>query len=99
MYSVCYAPEGGLIATAHLDGTVRIWQADEMLLRTQFQVNGQFELRSHEFFAGRALAGHGRDGWQCRGVGSVDCQETCGMAAGIRAMSTRSASVATPELS
>ncbi len=40
MYTVCYAPEGGLIATAHLDGTVRIWQADEMLLRTQFQVNG-----------------------------------------------------------
>ena len=38
MYAVCYAPEGGVIATAHLDGMVRIWQADEMLLRTQFQV-------------------------------------------------------------
>ena len=31
-----------MIATAHLDGTVRIWQADEMLLRTRFRVKGRF---------------------------------------------------------
>ena len=49
MYTVCYAPEGGLIATAHLDGTVRIWQADEMLLRTQFQVNGSMRFGAMSF--------------------------------------------------
>jgi WD40 repeat protein len=42
MYAVCYASEGGLIATAHLDGTVRVWQADNMHLRTQFTVQGRF---------------------------------------------------------
>jgi hypothetical protein len=38
MYAVRYAPEGGLIATAHIGGGVRIWQADGMLLRTHFAV-------------------------------------------------------------
>ena len=33
---------GGVIATAHLDGAVRIWQADEMRLRTQFSMTGMF---------------------------------------------------------
>ncbi len=42
MYTVCHAPEGGLLATAHLQGTVRVWQADQMALRTQFQVDGRF---------------------------------------------------------
>ncbi len=47
--TVCYAPEGGLIATAHLDGTVRIWQADELLLRTQFHVNGSMRFGAMSF--------------------------------------------------
>ncbi len=45
MYAVCYAPEGGLIATAHLDGTIRVWQADLMLLRTRFQADGCWRSR------------------------------------------------------
>ena len=38
MVSVCYAPYGGLVATAHLDGMVRVWQADDLLLRAEFKV-------------------------------------------------------------
>ena len=42
MYAVCCAAEGELIATAHLDGWVRIWNAEPMRLRTRFQVAGRF---------------------------------------------------------
>jgi WD domain, G-beta repeat len=60
---VCYALQGGLIATAHLDGIVRIWQADEMLLRTQFQVNSHFIYGSMSFSPdGLWLATGARDG-------------------------------------
>ena len=41
MYTVCYSPDGSL-ATAHLDGTVRIWESEEMQLRCQFRVEGRF---------------------------------------------------------
>ena len=62
MFSVCFAPEGGLIATAHLDGLVRIWQADEMLLRKQFQVGGWGYGRVSFSPDGLWLAGGVRDG-------------------------------------
>jgi RNA polymerase sigma factor (sigma-70 family) len=42
MFAVCYAPEGEVIATAHLDGTVRIWQADDMVMRRAFPVHNWF---------------------------------------------------------
>ncbi len=42
MYTVCYAPQGGLLATAHLDATVHVWQADRMTLQSQFAVDGRF---------------------------------------------------------
>jgi WD40 repeat protein len=41
-YTVCYAPHGGVFATAHLDGTVRIWNAEPVRLQTTFQVPGRF---------------------------------------------------------
>ena len=41
MYTVCYASDGSL-ATAHLDGVVRIWDSAEMQLRSQFAVEGRF---------------------------------------------------------
>jgi hypothetical protein len=63
IYSVCFAPQGDLIATAHLDGTVRIWQADEMLLRTQFDVKGRFLYGAMVFSPdGLWLATGARDG-------------------------------------
>jgi len=42
MYTVCYSPEGDLLATAHLNGEVWIWQADTMQPRMKFQVQGRF---------------------------------------------------------
>jgi RNA polymerase sigma factor (sigma-70 family) len=42
MFAVRYAPDGGAIATAHLDGKVRIWQADDMVLRRVFAVPNWF---------------------------------------------------------
>jgi len=43
MYAVCYAPHGGLFATAHLiAGDVRIWKADDMALVKKFRVPGGF---------------------------------------------------------
>ena len=42
MYTVCYAPAGGVIATAHLDEKVRIWDAQEMTLLKEFEVSGSF---------------------------------------------------------
>src|SRR5262249_52005521 len=42
MYTVCYAPQGGLIASAHLDGTVRVWSAGDMALKTRFQIPRRF---------------------------------------------------------
>ena len=42
MYTVQYAPHGGLLAAAHLDGKVRVWDADGMNLRAQFEVDGRF---------------------------------------------------------
>ncbi len=41
MYAVCHAREGGLLATAHLQGKIRVWQADNMALRAEFQVEGR----------------------------------------------------------
>ena len=62
MFSICYAPAGGLIATMHLDGLVRIWQADEMLLRKQFQI-GEWGYGRLRFSPdGLWLAGGVRDG-------------------------------------
>lgn len=99
MYAVCYAPEGEVIATAHLDGTVRIWQADEMLLRTQFQVNGSMHSGPSVFRRmgfGWPRARHGMAVSRC---GIPRLPRTSGTAAVIRARFTRSASVATSELS
>jgi WD40 repeat protein len=42
MFAVCYTPGGETIATAHLDGTVRIWQADDMAMRRAFPVHNFF---------------------------------------------------------
>ena len=42
MYTVCYSPIGGLIATAHLNGQVRIWNAADMELLKEFEVKGRF---------------------------------------------------------
>ena len=42
MYAVCSEPGGNTIATAHLDGVVRIWDGGTRKLRTRFQVRGRF---------------------------------------------------------
>ncbi len=42
MYTVRFAPAGGLLATAHLDGQVRVWQASDMTLVQQFNIGGRF---------------------------------------------------------
>ena len=42
MYAVCHVPEGGMLATAHLDGMVRVWQTDPMIPRASFQVSPRF---------------------------------------------------------
>ncbi len=42
MFAVRYAPDGGAIATAHLDGKVRIWQADDMAMRRVIAVPSWF---------------------------------------------------------
>ena len=42
MYTVCYSPAGGLIATAHMDGLVQVWKADDMTLQTRFNIGGSF---------------------------------------------------------
>jgi hypothetical protein len=49
MYTVRYAPRGGLLATAHLDGRVRIWNAADMELRKEFRVQGRFVYGSIAF--------------------------------------------------
>src|SRR5262249_1046562 len=42
MYTVCYARQGDLIATAHFDGAVRIWNASDLTFKLRFQVPGRF---------------------------------------------------------
>jgi WD40 repeat protein/predicted DNA-binding protein (UPF0251 family) len=42
MFAVCYASGGEIIATAHLDGKVRIWQADDMEMRRVIRVPNWF---------------------------------------------------------
>ena len=42
MYAVSYAPDGGLLATAHFDGAVRIWEAEPLKLRTRFNLPSRF---------------------------------------------------------
>ena len=42
IFAISYAPDGGAVATAHLDGKVRIWRADDMALRTTFSVPSWF---------------------------------------------------------
>ena len=42
MYAVCWSPDGDWLATAHMDGNVRIWNAADMLPRRMFQVPGRF---------------------------------------------------------
>ncbi len=42
MYAVASTPEAELIATAHLQGKVRIWQSANMALRAEFQFEGRF---------------------------------------------------------
>ena len=62
VFAICHAPAGGLIATVHLDGLVRIWQADEMVRRSQFQM-GQWGYGPVRFSRdGLWLAGGVRDG-------------------------------------
>ncbi|MHB1559070.1 MAG: sigma-70 family RNA polymerase sigma factor [Isosphaeraceae bacterium] len=49
MFAVDHSPDGGLIATAHLDGKVRVWRADDMTLRTVFAVPSWFREGSMRF--------------------------------------------------
>ena len=49
MYTVCYAPTGGLVATAHLDGAVCIWDWPDMTFRKRFSVKGRFIFGSVRF--------------------------------------------------
>lgn len=42
MYTVCYAPEGDLIATAHMDGEVWVWQSNNMQPLMRIPVGGSF---------------------------------------------------------
>jgi len=46
---VCYAPHGGLIATAHLDGRVRIWDVGDLSLKTSFHEERRFVYGSIAF--------------------------------------------------
>ncbi len=49
MYTVRYAPQGGLIATAHLGGFVSIWDADSMRLLNGFSVQELFRYGTIDF--------------------------------------------------
>jgi len=49
MYTVCNAPQGDLIATAHLDGTVRIWSASDLSFKIKFQTPGRFSWGAMSF--------------------------------------------------
>ena len=42
MYAVCYAGEGGWLATAHMDGKVRIWNAADLQRLHLFDVPAHF---------------------------------------------------------
>jgi WD40 repeat protein len=48
MYAVCYAPEGNLIATAHMDNEVGVWKADSMQPQMRITV-GSFGYASMSF--------------------------------------------------
>jgi WD40 repeat protein len=63
MYTVCHAPEGGLMATAHLDGSIRIWRAEDMTLLGAFRTKGRFVYGAMAFSPdGLWLATGGQDG-------------------------------------
>jgi WD40 repeat protein len=59
MYTVCFAPRGGLIATAHLSGTVGVWDAADMTLRSVFKVEGRFIYGSIDFSPDASLLATG----------------------------------------
>ena len=42
MYTVCYSPAGDLLATAQLDGTVKIWKLPELSLHGSLKLKGRF---------------------------------------------------------
>ncbi len=42
LYTVRYAPQGGLLATAHIGGVVRIWDAESLTLLNAFSVQELF---------------------------------------------------------
>ena len=42
MYTVCYSPSGDVLATAQLDGKVRIWNAANMSPLREFKLKGRF---------------------------------------------------------
>jgi hypothetical protein len=49
MYSVSYSSTGDLIATAHMDTTIRIWNARDMSLRSRIRVGENFSFGSMSF--------------------------------------------------
>lgn len=42
MYTVCCSPAGDMLATAHLDGRVRLWNQSDFSFRGGFKVDGRF---------------------------------------------------------
>lgn len=49
MYSVRYAPQGGIIATAHMNGVIRVWRADDMEVLKTFRLDGRFSYCAMNF--------------------------------------------------
>ncbi len=49
MYAVAYAPQGGLIATQHMNGEIWVWDAATMKHRTKLPVGGSFHFGSLSF--------------------------------------------------
>lgn len=63
MYQVCVSPRNDLLVTAHLDGTVRVWNAIDLSLKRRFQVPGRFLYGAICFSPdGQWLATGGADG-------------------------------------
>lgn len=42
MYAICFAAVGNRMATAHMDGMVRVWNSDTMDIVSSFRIDGRF---------------------------------------------------------
>lgn len=49
MYAVTYSPTKDLIATAQMDGKIRVWNADDWSIRTTIDVPGSFRFGGLQF--------------------------------------------------